>query len=252
MQQDKALFFHLMHSNPEFFEFPELFGEKFVKATQIYLKIFGNDKQSGRSVFNLSAKNKSNNLINILKTWNISKRNLKIENEIELKLYNNYLLYSKKIEDGIKNFFGFKLPKKVYILINHTQFSGGSGFWFKDKNIVIILNIDFYRTHYVSVMIHEILHALLDEHKLNLLSNSFDKTKEEALLDYFSPDGVLDYYCGILKNFDLKKHYENQIFLRPDSKNAAKELFPYIQNYIKYNFGKKTVLQVLRENKVIE
>lgn len=152
-------------------------------------------------------------------------------------------------EDWIKKIFGKSLPEKVVVIpFGYPLTFSSSGTVLVRSPVVVGMTMG-YRSEkvYLGVLLHEILHALVrDEMKSSRLpgaSNWF----EEALLDYFVPDGILAEKIGLFEKLDLEELKKKNLRCRRYAAGDSEKLFPIIKEYYEV-CGKKTIWEFLREN----
>lgn len=96
----------------------------------------------------------------------------------------------------------------------------------------------------MGVITHELLHSLID--KYEVLAPNDGSYFEEALLDYFCPNGILAEKLGLTKKMDIGYYHSRNTNMRPYSLEMSKRLLSHIEAY--YNISpKETIWQFLSE-----
>jgi hypothetical protein len=147
-----------------------------------------------------------------------------------------------KFEALIKKVFDCGLPEEVFVVVyeNYNP-HGSSGTCLVNSPCLIGVAGNFTTPgRLLGTFLHEVLHS----HVKTFLKDNI--MFEEALLDYFTPGGLLMDKLGFLKDFDLSKHQENIVRQRPSSKKESLELLPAMQKYLPI-IGKKTIWQHLKD-----
>ncbi len=173
-------------------------------------------------------------------------------NEFAKNLRMEYANYNTKINNQIKSIFDFDLPQELYIVINSnfTKNNGdGGGIYVSNKISAISLGIPLGSNvlpetkHWIFVLIHELLHVLI--RKNNKLLKTTDWF-EEALLDYFVPNGIISNNFNETK-LSVEESFKINIQNRPYSEKISKELLPIMKKYAE-NIEVKNIWQFLEEN----
>ncbi len=156
----------------------------------------------------------------------------KVVEEAAKKLLSRY----KKLEDNlsywVSKIFGFSLPKQLHVILHVGPFFGNGDYIYSNPP-TIALAFDFYKDDVLGILVHEMLHYLIDKNGMKARLANIDANFEEALLDYFSPDGILDEKLGLIGKFDLDFHQRMQVSLRHASYQISERLLPIIKEYYK-------------------
>lgn len=80
--------------------------------------------------------------------------------------------------------------------------------------------------HAQDVILHEALHTICDSY-IRPNENNF----EEALLDYFAPNGYLSWKLGLENKFDIEACHRRAVQLRPYSKGESERLLPVMEKF---------------------
>lgn len=155
------------------------------------------------------------------------------------------LALSGKASSWVKKIFGKPLPDKVVVIpYGYPIPWSKSGTRLISSPVLIGMTTGYrdYRSFF-DVLLHEILHALVKD-RIRKPDRSWF---EEALLDYFVPDGILSEKLGLIGKLDLGKHLERVVQSRSYAAEAARKLFPVIEKYYPI-CGQVNVWEFLREN----
>ncbi|MBU6392584.1 MAG: hypothetical protein KGH54_00005 [Candidatus Micrarchaeota archaeon] len=211
----------------------EFLGKEFYLYSKIYEQMNLEINRLGKNNFWKSfsdGKNIDPKLLSLLKklSYRSSNRTTSIR-EISRQIQNNLPKFEKNIKKELQTNFGFTLPTKIGIILgNTTSISHSSASALSYEPILIYLEIPSYKTKAVGVILHELLHTLIDQNKsLPADSNTF----EEALLDYFVPNGIMAQKLGIVPKMKLNELFEKNIKDRPYSLAASKKLLKIIKKY---------------------
>ena len=149
----------------------------------------------------------------------------------------------------MQKIFGFGLPAAIDVVFNPHEGVMCSGSSLNSNPTIIALQPNLKDKTYVSVLIHEILHAQIRRNKQTI--GALPKRPfEEALLDYFAPRGIFDEMVGLSKHVDLERHHERNSMGRPSAAQESRKLLPVITEYAAI-CGEKTIWQFLKEKKII-
>ena len=155
-----------------------------------------------------------------------------------------------EISFWLRKIFGFKLPIKLDIVLDYFERKGIHGTSIISNPPLIALQLNKYRKSCVTIVLHELLHSLIREHRLLRTKKFQQRYFEEALLDYFVPYGILDEKIGLIKYLDIEKHQIEQDRLRPYASNESRRLLPLIKEYYKI-CGKETIWSFLKEKGIL-
>ncbi len=143
----------------------------------------------------------------------------------------------------IKKFFGFDLPKTLNITMNvtsHKNGGQGSELFATENNVAIQLGISYGTNPKQDINIplraitHELIHGLIEQNNQREAIAKYGEYFEEALLDYFVPDGMLAQELGLMKEkMTLDEICDNENEMRPYAAASSKELLPCIKEYSK-------------------
>ncbi len=235
----------------KFLDYGSIFGKQFEYASEIYSKSIEMDKKFGRGTVLASMILKDNRYLPVISKSILSKlNNISIVEDIHTAkmkefsrmLLKDYLIYQREIELRVKEIFGVTFPDKAYIILNFPKSHRSGGASLSEKPPILTLRAETYTTKYVFIIIHELLHSIVD-----FESYEIGKVETEALLDYFVPNGIIEYKMGLIKDFNLSKNHAIQTVLRPESTNASKLLLSYMEKYITKG-SHKTIFEFLQEN----
>lgn len=157
--------------------------------------------------------------------------------------------YEPEINKWLKKIFNFKLPGEANLILDYVPYGkkGFSGSAISYNPIIVSLEFSEYDKSMLGVILHEMLHSLISkDKKLQKFVNK--KGYEEPLLDYFSPDGILDWKIGLINTFNIEKHQRKQEESRPYAAEKSRSLLPHMKEY--YDLcGKTTVWKFLQNKK---
>lgn len=163
-------------------------------------------------------------------------------------LRRDVLHYEGRTRSLIRSAFGFELPDRINIVLDYAlevHGSGGSSVSYTPP--IISLQLNRYGKGAIGVMVHELLHSLIKKYRpLDETDRDVHTKFEEALLDYFAPDGIIDYRLGLIKKLNLEEIEKINGRQRPRAKEASERLLPYIREYNDI-FGERTVWSFLKE-----
>ncbi|MCL5239327.1 MAG: hypothetical protein M1286_02560 [Candidatus Marsarchaeota archaeon] len=155
----------------------------------------------------------------------------------------------KDMEEWVRKVFGFRLPQSIDIILNTApiarNFSNGSSVSYDP----FIITLDFYkyRKSVLGVIMHEVLHSLIRKHKLlKEDARRGYRPFEEALLDYFVPDGMLAEKLGLVPKLNIKMLQEKSESNRRWASDESKRLLPAMEEYHKI-CGKSTIWSFLKK-----
>jgi hypothetical protein len=156
--------------------------------------------------------------------------------------------HEEKIGVWLLRIFGFKLPGKIDLVLDCTHGRNSNGSCLSPNPSIVSLQIESYNNGYPGVLLHELLHSLIGKDG-SIIGAA--KNFEEALLDYFAPQGVLDEKVGLIKTLDIDEHQKSQERGRPYSIEESRRLLPVIKEYYKI-CGEKTIWRFLEEKRFTE
>ena len=155
----------------------------------------------------------------------------------------------KEMAKWVTKIFGFELPQSIDIVLNTApiaqHFSNGSAVSYDP----FIITLDFYkyRKSVLAVVIHEVLHSLIRKHRsLKEKPRNGVRAFEEALLDYFVPDGMLAEKLGFVHKLDVKQLQKKTEVNRRWASRESKKLLPTMEEYYKI-CGQETIWSFLRK-----
>lgn len=237
---------------------PRFFGKDFYTSTLIFKEI-GRISQSGKekqmwSAFldrNIEATKKLGEFANLISlAENLS---IPLEGEgsgffvgAKESLVKDFDDNEQGIGDWLRKIFGFELPGSIDIVLDrrHDKHTGGNSC--KSDGILISLQLDGTDKSNVAILLHELLHSLIEKKAIIKRRGPENNYFEEALLDYFAPSGILDQRIGLVKSLDVEEHQKWQAKLRPYSAEYSTKLLPVIKEY--YGIcGETTIWQFLKE-----
>lgn len=220
--------------------YPMFFGAEFRTAAKIYSE-FLYDRKSLKDSFSmllsLTDQDRKKHILGELNKLDlgISDNNDQILKNLNKEIVDTLNTHEKEMKKWVNKIFGFNLPDK-FILISdinpYTRSSSGTCICeFGDIPILGYLygGIDVDGKCAADVILHELLHALMRQNK------KVDKTTsneyEEALLDYFSPSGILSKKIGLIKAYDIEQDHERKIRARPHVTDSSETLYNLIKKY---------------------
>ncbi|MGC8572377.1 MAG: hypothetical protein ACP5LH_03820 [Candidatus Micrarchaeia archaeon] len=173
----------------------------------------------------------------------------------------NYDNKKDDIEYYFKNVFGFNIPKIKIILyvVNSFQGSKGCSIPLNAKEIALVGYIvnknDLInkKEDMLLIILHEVLHSLINSN--NIINNKALNFRmfEEALLDYFLPNGILAPKLINNKEKDVNIYHKENVSFRPTSYDMSRRLLPVIEEYKnKKPFGVETIWEFLKKSEFKE
>ena len=158
----------------------------------------------------------------------------------------------KKLESNlaswISKIFGFDLPNHLDVLLYVGPFFG-QGRYITANPPAVSLAFEEYKESKISVLTHELLHYLIEKSGIKTDLAAVGQSFEEALLDYFCPNGIMDEKLGLISKLDLDAHQRIQSALRPASKSSSEKLLPAIKEYYK-QCGDTTIWDFLKRRQI--
>jgi hypothetical protein len=176
---------------------------------------------------------------------------LSIDFAISIEKYFNS--HSDNINEFFGLIFGFQLPKNISFVIRKSYTNATYANMLTANPIIIglSLNSGFNLPKKTSIILHEILHALIKiNNKINYTTNLQGSANlfEEALIDYFAPYGILTEKLGLTEQKEIDIYCMDAIRYRPKSKEISQELLPVIKSYYQSKF-EQTIWGYLSDTK---
>lgn len=235
------------------------FGKGFYTATEIFsevCKITQNQEEGSmwaafldKNIEDTRKTSHFSTVSNLLETLDIPTEDKASKFFIEMKsaLAQDFKSFEGKIATWLVRIFGVNLPRKIDIVLDRNKDKWSSGNSLRsDIGVVIYLQTKRYSKDKLAIILHELLHSLIREKGLIEKKASENNYFEDALLDYFVPNGILDKKIGLIETLDIEKHQKEQEELRPYSLEASRRLLPLIGEYYAI-CGEKTIWQFLKE-----
>lgn len=155
-----------------------------------------------------------------------------------------------EISEQLKATFGFDLPRSLTIALaqNFGPHSGsGSRLYYSEAEdeCYISYRLGKEQDHkiYIGIVLHELLHCLIQ--KYGIIDKQNDKDYfEEALLDYFVPNGILSGRLGLSQEKDIVYYHNSNTAMRRYSTETSRKLLPHIEEYYKSS-SRETIWQFL-------
>ncbi len=232
---------------------PRFFGKEIYLATKIYEKLKINLKEFGVNSFwvlfldrNISdAKRKFPDLIeNLNQLSTILNFDDILTNKISNQINQDFKILDSNINVLLNKFFAFKLPDEIDIIIDYDTIASFTGSSLSYSPLIISIQMPKYSNKIITISLHEILHSLINKNK-NIPEDKY--RFEEALLDYFAPNGIIDEKLELLDSFKIEERFESLISNRPYAINEAKELLPIIKEYCEMS-DKITIWEFLKKS----
>lgn len=197
-----------------------------------------------------SARKKYSKLVKLLGTLKVpmGKEKGAFFRKTSRSLVKDLEVYNSRISIWVKKIFGFNVPHKVDLVLDRSPLKGDRGASLLSNPSIISLQIYRYDKRIIGVLLHEILHSLIGN-SANLKSKRARcGYAEEALLDYFTPYGILDRKIGLTNSLNIEKHQKEQERLRPYSAETSRALLSAIKEYYSA-CGETTIWSFLKKEK---
>ncbi len=124
--------------------------------------------------------------------------------------------------------FELKFPDKINLVVELSRTFGTFGGTMPTKNMLISIEVHQNDPNPISVVFHEMLHALFKFNGIKFKTNYI----EEAFLDYFTLDGLLEKDLGFIDSFDAEKKHEFNVIHRRYAKAESDALLPLFSKYV--------------------
>ncbi|MDE1804572.1 MAG: hypothetical protein KGH59_02190 [Candidatus Micrarchaeota archaeon] len=247
-------------------DYPSLFGERLENAVKIYNKYIRSRRYENRVWYALTSNNNpriigANEYSDLLRLLGGVKGDLLEDNdnsfrELSSGISKAYKKNAKKIEKHVMAVFGFEMPKEATVILSETgspgSVNGGApSSNKKDYSVIFGMGIgEGNKNNFkiiLGVFVHEILHRTIDMNGTLKEGKRGERDRarfEEAVLDYFVPDGMLSEKVGLIKKREIEDYKRRMNLNRPDSKEISNQLLEHIKEYDK-SYGKETIWKFL-------
>ncbi|MDE1761888.1 MAG: hypothetical protein KGH59_02280 [Candidatus Micrarchaeota archaeon] len=247
-------------------EVPWIFGDRLAYSVKIYDEYISDARYHNRVWYALATNNRPriltnkeySNLITLLDKIDVpilSEGDQFFEKLIGglQKVYNTN---EERIAKHIKDVFGFKMPKEATVILSESgsrrlSFGGGLAFDKKRNSVIFGLgvgrNTKSWNKTTMAVFIHELLHKLIAMNgtlKKKVDGDENPQYFEEAVLDYFVPNGILGEKLGLMEKKDISSHKKKNDAQREVAKGISDRLLIPIKEYSK-SYGKVTIWNFL-------
>ncbi|MDE1827764.1 MAG: hypothetical protein KGH65_01230 [Candidatus Micrarchaeota archaeon] len=245
--------------------YPSLFGERLENSVKIYNKYIRSRRYENKVWYALKSDNPkiigAKEYSDLLELLDGVKGNLLDDNDPSFKklssgIKKEYRKNAKKIEKHVMAVFGFKMPKSATVILSETEnpssVNGGAmSSNKKDYSVIFGMGIgEKNRSDFkiiIGVFVHEILHRAIDMNGTLKEEKPGERGREqfeEAVLDYFVPEGILSQKVGLVDKLEIEEYKKKMDRNRPDSKEITDQLLEPMREYYK-SYGKETVWKFL-------
>ncbi|MDE1870331.1 MAG: hypothetical protein KGH71_05110 [Candidatus Micrarchaeota archaeon] len=250
----------------EMWEYPSLFGERLENSVKIYNRYIRSKRYENKVWYALTSNNNpkiisQEEYSNLLRLLAGVRGNLLEDNDPSFRKLSSgigkeYKKNAERIEKHVMAVFGFKMPKSATIILSENWSPGsvnGGAMSSNKKNYSVIFGMGIGEQHrsdfkiILGVFVHEILHKAIDMNgtlKEEKPGQRGREQFEEAVLDYFVPDGILSQKIGLVDQIEIEDCKRKMDRNRPDSKEISDRLLEPIREYYK-SYGKETIWKFL-------
>ena len=221
---------------------PELLGEGFLNALELdneVQKLKGNYgtlfchilgiKKSEECKMIVSRLRKSVHLLELSEDYTAAAKKA---------IISEYGSMAEDISKSIIDAFGEPIPKTVYVCLLRKAYirgGGGSNIYSTKDSTYISVDVPSKRFErddakaIMGIIIHEVLHGIVNNHdKGKLLKKDW---RDEALVNYFAPDGMLTARLGLSKLIKPPEIHKNVVARNRYFKDASEMLLPVMNRY---------------------
>jgi hypothetical protein len=170
-------------------------------------------------------------------------------------ILSEFRMHDKELATYFMKVFGFHIPRRLVIILaeNHLPYaSSGRALPSRHSDTSLAGYLIGRKStgahrHSSAVLIHEMVHSSLFNHKIINEKESDSGMFVEAVIDYFVPNGMLAHKLGLVERLTIDGFHRRNVRDRPESKSMSERLLPAMKEYEK-NFGKQTIWDFLSEN----
>ncbi len=154
--------------------------------------------------------------------------------------------YEKESAMLVGKIFGFTFPERLDVVLDLRGGVARSGSSLIADPPTIAMHLDKYERSCITLMLHELLHALVRKNKIIRSDKQTPRWLEDAVIEYFVPHAIIDEKLGFIDSFNIDEFEKEREFARPYAAEEFRRLLPHIKEYYKI-CGKKTIWRFLEE-----